>query len=84
MPKSQVKIGQKLKPKVKIWTLKNFGSNFFYKLTLTKRFGSNNRKKYLAIFIKLDELSWIKNLEIKTKYNCLFAKECIKLILPQY
>ena len=29
VPKSQVKIGQKLKLKVKIGTLKNFGSNFF-------------------------------------------------------
>ena len=33
VPKSQVKIGQKLKPEVKIGTL--------------KKFGSNNRKKYL-------------------------------------
>ena len=29
VPKSQVKIGQKLKLKVKIGTWKNFGSNFF-------------------------------------------------------
>ena len=32
----------------------------------------------------LDELSWIKNVEVKNKYNCLFTKECVKLILPQY
>ena len=39
VPKSQVKIGQKLKLKVKIGTLKNFGSNFFYKFTLKKDLG---------------------------------------------
>ena len=52
MPKSQVKIGQKLKPKVKIGTWKNFWEYFFYFLiNIDKGFGSNNRKNILQFLL---------------------------------
>ena len=54
VPKSQVKIGQKLKVKVKIGTLKNLRSNFFYKLTFTKDLGVLIEKHILRF--SLDEL----------------------------
>ena len=40
----------------------------FYKLRLTKNIGVMEKNILQFLF---DELSWIKNLEVKNVYNCL-------------